>query len=142
MKLKDIKVGEDYAVGSDTYSQRATVVEVGVHGRVMHGFHSLPSTHANYVKVRFSNGISQTVVSRSVLRPWSEQEVVNSKRAVKRAERNAERDRVKRLHAAAPDLLEALKALADDHEHGATGTLRQDHLRAARAAIAKATNDA
>lgn len=42
------------------------------------------------------------------------------------------------LIAAAPDLLEALEALADDHEFGATGTIRQDHLRAARLAIAKA----
>ena len=42
------------------------------------------------------------------------------------------------LIAAAPELLEALKALADDHEFGATGAVRQDHLKAARTAIAKA----
>ena len=42
------------------------------------------------------------------------------------------------LIAAAPELLEALRMLADDHEHGATGTIRQEHLRAARAAIARA----
>jgi hypothetical protein len=42
-----------------------------------------------------------------------------------------------RLIAVAPDLLEALKTLADDHEFGATGTIRQDHLATARAIIAK-----
>lgn len=36
------------------------------------------------------------------------------------------------------ELLAALEALADDHEFGATGTVRQDHLRAAREAIANA----
>lgn len=48
-------------------------------------------------------------------------------------------ERNDRLSDAAPDLLEALVDLADDHEFGNTGTMRQDHLRAARAAIAKAT---
>ena len=36
------------------------------------------------------------------------------------------------------DLVAALKALADDHEFGAVGEVRQDHLAAARAALAKA----
>lgn len=35
-------------------------------------------------------------------------------------------------------LLAACKDLADDHEFGATGTMRQDHLKAARDAIALA----
>ncbi len=42
------------------------------------------------------------------------------------------------LIAAAPERLEALKALADDHEFGEVGSVRRDHLAAARAAIAKA----
>ena len=50
----------------------------------------------------------------------------------------AEMDANAALIASAPEMLEALRMLADDHEHGATGTIRQEHLRTARAAIARA----
>lgn len=45
------------------------------------------------------------------------------------------------LIAAAPALYEALEKLADDHEYGATFTMRQCHLREARAALALACGE-
>lgn len=38
------------------------------------------------------------------------------------------------------ELLEALRLLADDHEFGETGSVRQEHLAKARDAIARATS--
>jgi hypothetical protein len=55
------------------------------------------------------------------------------------AEKDAEierlRARIAELEAREVTLTGALKDLADDHEFGATGTVRQDHLQAARAAL-------
>ena len=47
MRLKDIKVGEEYAVGSEGYNQPRKVVEVGVHGQVWNGCSHHESNHAN-----------------------------------------------------------------------------------------------
>ncbi len=56
MKLKDIKVGEEYAIGAPnrTYDNwrlvRGRVTKVGVHGTTSGGWHSCMSTRACYVE--------------------------------------------------------------------------------------------
>jgi hypothetical protein len=50
-------------------------------------------------------------------------------------ELNRLRARIAELEAREVTMTGALKDLADDHEFGATGTVRQDHLQAARAAL-------
>lgn len=47
-----------------------------------------------------------------------------------------------RLFAAAPDLLDALRAMHDAYVNGATGSYRQQLVQQAEAAVAKALGDA
>ena len=116
MRLSDIKVGEEYAVGSEGYNQRRKVLEVGVHGRVFSGFSHHKSEHANYVRVVQQDYQAETIVtSRSILRLWSEQVPItaaNDKKAKKRAVANKRRGD---LADAAPAMLEALRGMLSTH---------------------------
>ncbi len=110
MKLKDIEVGKEYAIGSEQYNERCEVLEVGVHGRVysQYSMRGYRSEKANYVRITGS----EARAARTFLRPWAEQAVINDARSKKHDANVAERKRVKRLHDAAEDLLEALKDMA------------------------------
>lgn len=131
MKLKDIKVGEDYAVGSEQFSQCRTALEVGVHGQVstQGGWRRVRSAKPNYVKV----GHDTFKAARSFLRPWAEQVVINEAARVERAASTAVRARVRRLRDAAPDLLKALK---DVLETSSDGDIRPETLDARKRAVA------
>ncbi len=113
MKLKDIEVGEDYAVGSESFNQRGTVLEVGVYGQVWAagGFRRVTSARPNYVQLV---GHRKFRSPRTFLRPWAEQEVINAELLVKSKARVAEKERTERLRDAAPELLEAAKLALEE----------------------------
>lgn len=79
MRIKDIVVGEEYAVGpNDGDAERARVVKKGVYGRVFHGgyVHSAQSERPDYVDVIMMWGgtytSQRTVPCRHVRRLWTE----------------------------------------------------------------------
>lgn len=148
MKLKDIKVGEDYAVGSESYSRRGTVLEVGVKRKVSDasGFHLYDSTRADSVLVIHPPWTERDrptrayVACRQVLRPWAEQEKINTELREISAKIGAANAAKRRLEAAAPDMLAALRLALTEMR-----TPNADYIETiatVRAAIAKATGDA
>lgn len=137
MKLKDIKVGEEYAVGTQKYNHRGTAVEVGIRGRVMHGYHMADSEKADYVRLSRDGRPDSVVPCRQVIRLWSEQAPINAAKKAESDARFAERKRVKRLHEAAEDLLEAAKSIIADWD--ITGAPRPGtRTHPLRAAVARA----
>ncbi len=128
MKMKDIRVGEDYAVGSESYSQRKTVLKVGVYGRVSSpgGWSTHTSDKPNYVQLV---GHKDFRVARTILRPWAEQEVINAERLAQSHARAVEKKRVRRLSDVAPELLEVLKELLEKGDfYGSAIELDTGHL--------------
>lgn len=112
MKLKDIKVGEEYAVGTRSHARKMLVLEVGVHGTVYDGFSSYKSERTDYVRVTDGGPYSERVVPcRQVLKPWDE--YAHDDLAKKRA-RNAEAARAKRLELSAPEMYDILDTLEND----------------------------
>jgi hypothetical protein len=96
VKLKDIKVGDRYAVGTDENNRCAEVLEVGVHASVYASgaFTSYRSERAIYVRVQYVGGCyERTEHARSVLRPWAEQEPLNVARDERGRARQALRER-------------------------------------------------
>ena len=84
MKMKDIVVGEDYAVGSERYNERATVVDKGnLERRVYSGRgHSHTSTGAGVriSKTRWGGkrAFEEIVPPNKIVRPWAEQERIKA----------------------------------------------------------------
>lgn len=82
MKLKDLKLGEEYAVGSKNYPNRVTLLSVG--GWVPYnssGFTSAAheKTGAFGCRVRQSSGILDVVLPAQIHRTWAEHEAIQSR---------------------------------------------------------------
>jgi len=106
MKLKDIQVGVDYAVGSEEFCGRATVLEKGLKRHVQTGarwdYHGHTSSRADSVKVRWVDGPGRAVretleAPQRFLRTWAEQEPIQTAKADAAAERQGREARVKKL---------------------------------------------
>lgn len=79
MKLKDIEVGKEYA---DSYSEKVTVLETGVYGRVYHpgAFSTFQSERADYVKVKKRSGRTDEIHCRSIKHDWKTQEKIDKEK--------------------------------------------------------------
>jgi hypothetical protein len=78
MKLVDIVVGEDYAVGIEAHPRRATVEAVGVYSSTVGESRNGTSAYPNFVQVRYpGTGESATVRAGHILRPWAQQKILN-----------------------------------------------------------------
>ncbi len=154
MKLKDIEVGKEYAVGTEDWHTRVIVLEIGVYGSVPVGGMSVQSRRSPYkhfVRVQNASGGESGSHYREFLRPWSEQETIDHRKRIRTDAIDTERARVERLHDAAEDLLEALRPFAEMSEvlregwvisgPNESGELRQitsEDLQRAAAAIQQA----
>lgn len=100
MKMRDIVIGGEYAVGHPEYPKKAVAVEVGnLTRRVYSGarwdfqghLYTGPSCRVRYSadgrSPTTANDHEEVVALTQVLRPWEEQEVLNEK---KKARRNAD----------------------------------------------------
>lgn len=128
MKLADIEVGQDYAIGSnrgDVYpeAEKGTVLEVGVHGRIPRGYRSVWSTHPTFVKVQIQRRSRRdgqlwirVIPANQILEPWDEEALQlalhrQEERHKKTEIRHAVTRKAQQLHAA---LLEVRGILSRD----------------------------
>lgn len=147
MKLRDIKVGEDYAVGTDSYASQRTVLEVGVYGQVWYGWSRHTSEHPHYVRVESPSGAEDIVHYRQVIEPWEAYKVKSDRQRAERENKLAEKRRRQHLAEVAPEILEAASILVanallePDPTRGYITdcyVVPLDDVDALRAAIAKA----
>lgn len=94
MKMSEIEVGVEYAVGNEKYPNRVKVLEKGVYGTVRGMWRNTQSTHPNYVKVEFvteregSEVRTDEKMPRQFITTWSEW--VRLKEEAKQAELDRE----------------------------------------------------
>ena len=116
MKLKDIKVGEEYAIGTDRWNKKGVVLEVGEITRPRAGWPRAGLTEVvKGAKVQYPDALNHQVSEEvvrpaAVLRPWTEQV----------AWEEAERKRREAANRAQAERAAAAAALATDFER-ATG---------------------
>lgn len=80
MKLKDIKIGKEYA---DSFNEKVTVLKVGVYGKVYYpgAFSTSRSDRADYISVKKRSGYIDEIHCRSIKHDWETQEKINKEKA-------------------------------------------------------------
>lgn len=110
MKLKDIEVGQRYAVGTERSAYEAEVVQVRVYGLVWQGYSHTQSYYPNWVKVRrISDGSAETVQPQQIIGPYPEWEERDLKRRAERSLKRAQKMVAEAGRRAAPELIQMLE---------------------------------